>query len=169
MRGTGAGRAGSPRRRARLGRSQSVLAPAVALRQGEAQLAASGLGIPRSQTSLTHQAELVLGHRALETQQQAIVDVTRIVDAVEVDDEGAGQSAQIDQVMPGAPLAGEPRGFQAIDGADAALADRGDELLEAGPDDQPGAGAAEVVVDGGHRHEACGLGGLDCCKRQGNL
>ena len=48
--------------------------------------------------------------------------------------------------MPVAAVAGEPRGLDRDHGADAALADGGEQLLEARPGD-PGAGAAEIVVD----------------------
>ena len=57
-----------------------------------------------------------------------------------------------------APVASEPGGFEAVDGADPSLAHGSDELLEAGTDHQAGARAAQIVVDGGDGGEASGLG-----------
>ena len=63
--------------------------------------------------------------------------MTGIVDAVRVDHQGAGERAQIDEVVPIATVASEPRGLKTEDGADAASAHCGDELLEARPHHQP--------------------------------
>src|SRR5436309_2079444 len=59
--------------------------------------------------------ELGLTHRALEAQQQPVVEVTGIVDAVLVEDERVGERADLEEPMPvgGAPR--EPRDFQAHD------------------------------------------------------
>ena len=73
----------------------------------------------------------------------------RIVDAVLVDDQRADQAAELQQRVPVAPVAGEPRRLDRDDGADPTLADRGQQLLEAGPGDA-GAGAAEIIVDDLH-------------------
>jgi hypothetical protein len=73
-----------------------------------------------------------------EPQQQAVVDVTGIVDPVQVDHQGASECAQVNEVVPVAPVAGEARGLQTVDGAHFAGADQGDELLEARAHGQSG-------------------------------
>ena len=58
------------------------LVPTEARGQCEAQFAAPGLGVPGRKSPLTQQTQLVLGHRSLESEQQAIVDQPRIVDPI---------------------------------------------------------------------------------------
>ena len=60
-----------------------------------------------ARAALAHEAEFILGHRAFEPQQQAVVDVTGIADPVQVDHQGAGERAQVNEVVPVAPVAGE--------------------------------------------------------------
>src|SRR5579863_6050006 len=54
------------------------LIPAIAGRQDELQLAPQSLRIPRRNAALAQQAQLVLGHRALQPQEKAIIDQARI-------------------------------------------------------------------------------------------
>ena len=58
----------------------------------------------------------------------------------------ADQSTELDQRMPVAAVAGEPRRLDREHGADAAVADRRQQPLEAGTRDAA-ARAAEIVVD----------------------
>ena len=118
----------------------------VADRHGEEQLAAPRLLLQGFERALAEQRQLHLAHRALHAEQQAIVRMPRIVDAVLVDDQRADQAAELEQRVPVAPVAGEPRRLERHDGADPALADRRQQLLEARAGDA-GAGAAEIVVD----------------------
>jgi hypothetical protein len=63
--------------------------------------------------------------------------------------------------MPVPSVARQPRGLDAINGADIAGADHRDQPLEARTLDAPRSGAAEIVVDHLHRREArgaCGAG-----------
>lgn len=64
--------------------------------------------------------------------------MTGIADPVQVDHQSAGEGAQVNEVVPVAPVAGEARGLQAVDGAHFAGADQGDELLEARAHGQSG-------------------------------
>ncbi len=63
------------------------LAPAEAGRQHEAELAAPRLRVARREAALPHQAQLVFRHRPLQPEQQAVVDESRIVGAVRIDDQ----------------------------------------------------------------------------------
>ena len=118
----------------------------VADRHGEEEFAAAGLLLQGFERALAEQRQLHLAHRALHAEQQAIVRMPRIVDAVLVDDQRADQPAELEQRMPVAPVAGEPRGLDRDDGADPALADRRQQLLEARAGDA-GTGPAEIIVD----------------------
>src|SRR5271166_2071531 len=96
--------------------------------------------------ALPKQRQLQLAHRSLHAERQAIIGMASIVDSVLVDDDGPDQSAELDQRMPVAAVAGEPGDFDREYGANAALADRRQQPLEARPRDAA-ARAAEIVVD----------------------
>ena len=89
------------------------LVPAIARRQDEPQLAAQRLRIPCRNAALTKEAQLVFGHRPLQPQQQPVIDQAGIVRAVRIDHQRADEGAQIDQVMPVAPVPSEAGGLDA--------------------------------------------------------
>ena len=130
------------------------LVPAIARRQDEPQLAAQRLRIPCRNAALTKEAQLVFGHRPLQPQQQPVIDQAGIVRAVRIDHQRADQGAQINQVMPVAPVPGQARGLEAEHGASKARADSSHQFLEAGALDQSGTGASQIVVDHRDRSEA---------------
>ncbi len=72
--------------------------------------------------------------------------MARIVDAVLVDDQGADETAELEERVPVAPVAGQPRGLDGDHRADTPFADRRQQLLEAGPGNAA-AGTAKIVVD----------------------
>ena len=116
-------------------------------RQRDAQLAAPGGGL----LGLVHPAgqpvELCFRHLALESQQQPVVDVGQVIDAVVVDDQGgcqAGQFQQAGQVRVGA---GKPGDFQAEHRPDLAQADPGDQVLEPVAVRCRAPGQAQVGID----------------------
>ena len=88
-----------------INRDLASLAPTQAGRQHEAEFAAFGLGIAGCDSSLAHQAQLVFRHRSLQPEQQPIVDDSRIIGAIRIDNHCAGKCAQIDKVMPVPPIA----------------------------------------------------------------
>ena len=135
--------------------------PDVADRHADAQLAAPRLGAGGIEHAGAQHAELELADAALHAEQQPIVRPAGIVDAVEVDDARLDQAAQLEQVMPVAPVAGEPGGVEAQHGPDLAGAEPGDEPLEAGPGDHAARGAAEIVVDHLDVAEAPAPGDID--------
>ena len=91
--------------------------------------------------------QLGLAHRALEAEQEAVVELGRIVDAVFIEDEGCGQGAQLDEAMPIGRVAGEPRDFQAHDDAGLAECHFADEFLEAVARRRARSGLAEIAID----------------------
>src|SRR5262245_27673016 len=72
--------------------------------------------------------------------------MARIIDSVLVHDDGTDQSTELDQRMPIAAVAREPRRLDREHGADAPLADRRQQALEARPRDDA-ARAAHIIVD----------------------
>ena len=125
-----------------------VADPHVADGDRHEQLAAARLLLQGFERALAQHRQLHLAHGALHAEQQAIVGMARIVDAVLVDDQRADETAELQQRVPVAAVAGEPRRLDRDHGADASLADGGQQLLEAGPRDAA-AGAAEIVIDDG--------------------
>ena len=63
------------------------------------------------QPRMQHMQHMQLGltHRALEPEQQAIVEIARIVDAVLVEDQSVGQGANLQQPVPVGGVARQPR------------------------------------------------------------
>ena len=112
----------------------------------EEQRATARLLLQRLLRALAEQRQFKLAHRALHAEQQPIIGMARIVDSVLVDDDGADQSTELDQRMPVAAVAGETRRLDREHSADAAVADRCQQPLEAGTGDAA-ARAAEIVVD----------------------
>ena len=86
-------------------------------------------------------------HGAQDSQEQAVVVLSGIIDAVLVDDQGVGQGTDLDESIPVAARTGQAGGFQAEDGAGAAEADLGHQVLEAIATEGGGPGVSLVLVD----------------------
>jgi hypothetical protein len=88
-----------------------------------------------------------LAHRALEAQQQPVVEIARVIQSVFVADQGVVQGADLQQLVPVGVVSGQPRALQPEH--DPGLAERnlGDQPLETLPAGGGGAGAALVDVD----------------------
>ncbi len=69
-----------------------------------------------------------------------------VIEAVAVGDEGIDQSAEIEQVIPVAIIAGELRDLERENDTDMAQPDLGDKPLEAGADNATPSDA-EIVID----------------------
>src|ERR1700693_2796445 len=106
------------------------LAPTVSGRQHELIFATPGLGVPRGDTALPHQAQLIFRHRPLEPKQQTIVDEAWIVGAVWINDQRSGKRAKVDQVMPVSPVACQAGGLDTINRTDVAGTNHCNEPLE---------------------------------------
>ncbi len=102
-------------------------------RQRQAQLAALGLVAQPAIQPGTNQVQLGLRHRALQAEQQPVVEVGRRVHAVGVGDQRAGQRAQIKQLMPVRRGARQPGDLQREHQPNMTEPDLGDQLLEPDP------------------------------------
>lgn len=89
----------------------------------------------------------------LHAQQEAIIGVLNVIDAVLIGDERAEHRAELDDAVPITIQSRQPGDLGHQDDADFAQADRGDEALEPGAVATTGARQAEVVVD----HPDCRL------------
>lgn len=87
--------------------------------------------------------------------------MARIVDAVVVDQPRIGEAAQLQHVMPVAPIAREARDLEAEPGADRTGAEARDELLETRPRGAAAGARTHVVVDHLDAPEPVRLGGPD--------
>src|SRR5438270_5139683 len=74
-------------------------------------------------------------HHPVHAEQQAIVGMPRIIESVLVYDDGPDKSTELDQRMPVAAVAGQPRCLDRKYGADPPLTDRSQQALEARPID----------------------------------
>src|SRR5882762_8088018 len=86
----------------------------VYVRQSTPQQVQSNLEIQRRQYELVEVArrrgfKLELADAALHAKQQAIVPSARVINAIEIDDAGLHQSAQLEQMMPITAIARESR------------------------------------------------------------
>jgi hypothetical protein len=120
-------------------------------RQRQLQLATGSLVTQPAVQAGADQVQLGLRHRALQPQQEPIVELARRIHAVGVGDQRARQRAQVQQLMPVRRRARQPRRLQRQDQPDVTEADVGDELFEAEPPVTGSAGTAEVLVDDHHR------------------
>ena len=97
------------------------------------ELAAAGLGqLPAAQPG-PDEMEFCLREGAFKSQEEPVVEVPRVIQAVFVADESAGHPAQLEQLMPVGGVAGQPGAFQAEHDPGPAQRHLGDELLEALP------------------------------------
>ena len=85
--------------------------------------------------------------RSIQTQQQAIVEVRRIVQPILIEDERVGERAQLKQPMPIGGVARQTRYFKTEHDTDATQTDFGHQTLKAFPISRSGAGLSEVAVD----------------------
>ena len=121
--------------------------PDVADWYGKPELASSGLGPCGVQHSRSQNAKFEFADAALHAQQQPIIRTTGIIDAIEIDDAGIDETAQLQQMMPVPSVTGEAGGIEAKHSADLASAQPGNELLEARARHGSARGAAQIVVD----------------------
>ncbi len=124
--------------------------PDVAGWQGEGECAAARLAQTALIQPLLEQMQLRLRHGALEAQQQSVIVPRRVVEPVQVSDEGAKQGAHFEQAVPVSIRAGQARHLDAENEAHVPEADLRDQPVEAGPASRAGAGLPQVVVNDQH-------------------
>src|SRR4029077_11826383 len=113
----------------------------------EAELARLGLGQLVGQQPRPEPVRFGGAHGALDPQDQPVVVLSGIINAVLVDDEGVGQATDFNEAIPVAAAPGPSGGFQAEDGAGAAQADLGHHVLETIATEGGGPGESLVLVD----------------------
>jgi hypothetical protein len=85
----------------------------IAGRQPDGQLSPPRLGLLAGQHALLEQVQLGLAHGPLQPQQQPVVELHRVVDAVGVGQQRSRQRAQLQQLVPVGARAGQPRHLDA--------------------------------------------------------
>jgi hypothetical protein len=119
-------------------------------RQALPQLSLGGLVLePRGQPG-ADEMKFSFGHRALEAEDEAVVEAGGVVDAIGVGDQGVGQGAQVQQLVPVGVVAGQPGHLDAQHDADFAQPHVGDQIGEPEPPLGAGTGPAQVGVDDHH-------------------
>ena len=116
--------------------------------QGHGQFAAAGLGQLSAAEPGPDEVQFGLAHGALQPEQQPVVEIAGVVDAVLVADQCAGQGADLQQPVPVGVVPGQPGNLQAQHDAGVAHADLGDQPLEPFPVGGRRPGLALVGVDG---------------------
>jgi len=117
-------------------------------RQSEMQLTLACLVELAAVEARADDVQFCLSESTLHAEYKAIVEVGWIVTPILVDDERAGDGAQLEQAMPVLVRSRQARGFQGEDRADLAeshVADQGLEVLATG---HSRAGLAEIPVEG---------------------
>ena len=91
--------------------------------------------------------EFGLAHRAFQTQKEPVVETGWIVDAVLVEDQSVGESANLQQAVPVGIVPRQPGHFEAHDDAGVPHADVGHQALKTAAPGRRRAGLALVAVD----------------------
>src|SRR6266566_408077 len=91
--------------------------------------------------------KLCLGERALHAEHKAVVELGRVVTAVLVDDQRAGDGAQLEQAMPVLVRARQARSFEGEDRPDLAHGHIADQRLEVLAIGRLRAGPTEVAIE----------------------
>src|SRR5215207_194845 len=124
-----------------------LLAPHQPDRQRLAQLPAGGLVADPALKPGAQHVQLGLAHRALQAEQQPVVERPGVIQPVGVADHRVGHAAQIQQPVPIDVVAGEPRDLQAEHQPGVPERDLGRQPREPRPVRQPRAGDPQVLVD----------------------
>ena len=121
--------------------------PDKANRYENPEFTSASLGPRGVQHARAQDTKFEFADAALHSQKQSVIRPTRIVDAIEVDDAGVDDAAQLEQMMPVPAVAGEAGRIEAKHGTDLAGAKPGDELLEAWTRHGSTGGSTEIVVN----------------------
>jgi hypothetical protein len=116
-------------------------------RQSEVQLTLLRLVELTSVEARADDVQLCLGERALHSEHKAVVELGRVVTAVLVDYQRAGDGAQLEQAMPILVRSCKPRRLQREDGPDLPHCHIADQRLEILAICRSGSGLAEIPVE----------------------
>src|ERR1019366_10652999 len=106
-------------------------------RKAPAELASCRLVADPALEPATEHMQLGLAHRALQAQDEPVVEAGRVIEAVRVADERVGQPAEIEEPIPVGVVASEPAALGTEHDADVAERDLGGEVGKATPRDGP--------------------------------
>ena len=115
-------------------------------RQRQLKLAAACLVDDAALQARLEDMQFGLTYGAFKAEQQPVIEVTRVVDAVFIENQGLRQRRQFQQAVPVGVIACQPRDFQAEHDADMAVGHFRDQALETIYRDSPELRAAEVAV-----------------------
>src|SRR5262249_31434027 len=124
-----------------------LIAPDEADREATPELAASCLIANAAVEARAQHMQLGLAHRAFETEQQAVVEERRMIDAVGIADQCVGETRQIDEPVPIGVIAGEPRDLEAEHETDTCERHFRCEPGKARSRNRAGTGKAEILID----------------------
>ena len=119
----------------------------IAGRQRDGHLTAAGLVDPPGLHPLLDQVEFGRQHRPLQPQQQPVVVLDRVINAVEIGQQRTRQRTQLDQLIPVLPRSCQARHLRAQHQPDMPQGNLGDQPLETRPIDRAGPGFAQIIVD----------------------
>ena len=74
--------------------------------------------------------EFGLAHGSQESQEKTVGILSRVIDAVFIDDRGVGEGTDLDETIPITTRSCQAGGFQAQDGPGSSQADLGDDVLK---------------------------------------
>src|SRR5262249_45036966 len=121
-----------------------LFSPDHAHRQAAAQFSASSLVANASVQAGPNDVELGFTHRALESQQQSIVEQRRMINAIVVANKSIGDAAELQQAIPIRVVPREARNFQSEHDADVSQGDFAGEAREAGAFIDAGARQSQI-------------------------
>ena len=122
----------------------------VADRRMVVDLAAAGLVQQALVHPVAQQVEFRFAHGSFESQQQAIVVLGRIIDAVLIGEQGLEDGAEVEQLMPVFVGAGQATGLQTEDDADVIQGHLAEQISEAGAALGGPAGEPLIFIDDLH-------------------
>src|SRR6266446_879600 len=124
-----------------------LFSPNEAHRYSATKLAACRLVADAAVEPGANDMQFCFTHRALQAQQQAVVEQCWMIDPILVTDERIGNAAQLQQAIPVRIVSGQTRDFQSQDNADVRQGHFIGEASEPGAFVDAGAGQAEVLIN----------------------
>jgi hypothetical protein len=123
------------------------LAPHQASRQATAQFTTGGLVADTAVQTGTQDVEFGFRHGAFETENEAVVKIAWMIQAVGIGDQRSRQGAEVEQTIPISIVTCQPRNLETQDDADPAHGDLGGHMSKAGTSGGLGTGEPEVIID----------------------
>ena len=126
------------------------LTPHKADRQTAPELAPRSLVANAAIEARAQHMQFRLAHRALESEQQPVIEQRRVIEAIGIADQRVGEPGKVDQAIPFGIVARQTRDFETEHEADMGERHLGGQPGEAGAGDGAGAGKTEILIDDDH-------------------